>query len=134
MNAFEVGVNIAFASNGAALLTMLDRHILGLDEHAKGLSNTLTGLRLAAVGAMTAVAGGVALDGLWKLTKAAAGLTSELQKIKNLGPEFAGGADKAYHTAVAVARAVPTRRQKGPQRCCARWIFSHNIPKSQPVS
>src|SRR6185436_12712731 len=64
-NIYRIGVNIAMSSNGPQLLSALSHHLLGVNANVNQLTGGMNRLKLALGGAF-AIAGGVALAGMFK--------------------------------------------------------------------
>jgi TP901 family phage tail tape measure protein len=82
LDVYKIGVHMAFSSNGMGVLGLLSGEMSKLGKMTETTVGKFSALRVAAVGAMAAIGGGLALKGLWEMTKQAEKLNHELVKIK----------------------------------------------------
>ena len=82
IDVFKVGVSMTFAGNGAEFLGILLRDLGKVHVATEKLKTQFGALRTAAIGFGAVVVGGIALKGLFDLTKQAEKLNHELVKIK----------------------------------------------------
>jgi hypothetical protein len=111
MSDYAIGVKIMLASNGAAVLGLLSRQLLGVHGHVRDLEGGFSRLKLGIVGALGAVVGVGAIDAMVKLIDKTAEYSDELAKLKTLGggmtAAVASGAISAQ--AFDIAQRVPMK-------------------------
>ena len=73
------------ASNASAVLGVIGRDLFGLQNATKALASDLGLVKVAAVGAMTAIAGGAALRGMWSLVDAGRELVHQQALMRSAG-------------------------------------------------
>ena len=85
IEAWKIGVNIAMTSNAAQVLGVIGKDLLGLNKSAEALASKLNLVKLAAVGAMSAVAGGAVLYGMTKLVEKGQDLVQQQYRMREAG-------------------------------------------------
>ena len=88
IDAYKIGVNIAFASNGTTILETLLQKLLGVDKAAKLLKGNLAGVKGAALGAIGAFVGFSGIKAIADVIGDARELNRQLEATKQLGGDF----------------------------------------------
>ena len=96
IEAWKIGVSIAMSSNAAQVLGAIQKDLFGLRREADLTTTGLNRMKLAAVGAMTAIAGAAVLKGMWSMVEAAKDLAHQQTMLRQLG---VSNADVAASTA-----------------------------------
>ena len=108
IDVFRVGVHLGFTSNGEAALGSLMRELFRLHHGVDGLIGKMDRLKVVAAGALTALAGGFALRGIWHMVEASKELNKELNRTRQIGGDFARTVGDARRVAISTTRLVPT--------------------------
>ena len=84
-NPYKIGIELAMASNHAAVLGALSSSLLQVHPHVNQLIGSFDRLKLAITGALGIAAGSALLSGLEQLIEKTKGLSHELVQLQKMG-------------------------------------------------
>jgi hypothetical protein len=85
IEAYRIGVSIAMSNGVSAVVSAIQRDVLGLRKSVDMTAGSFSKMKLAVAGAMSVAAGGAMLGGLYDLSKAAEDYTHQLNVMANAG-------------------------------------------------
>ena len=107
IDVFKIGVHIGMTSNATQVLQTMLRHLTGVHASAKQINAQFATMAKLAGGAVLAIGGFKALEGIWHVVTGAKKLNDELTRTQMLGGAFASTIGAARSNAFSTARQVP---------------------------